>query len=303
MMKVAVAWLRESVPMSSVAIVSMKMMRKNKFKVAALCVIMLFFLSEANLATTPAGSMLQSTGGTECVNATSGFVQSISSHLCLDGTRQGFVGANDFNLLDWYLGYGLTPSGPSQPQEAGQAHIRLFKVAMDSSVSKTVPLFNSSPSAYFASVNNMIADAKGNGIMLNPIIGRSSNYWSSLTGDDYFTVGSKANILYKTKWVAPVVTYYKNNSQIAWWEIAGEPDCCNYNSTRIGQIVAWATDMAAYVKSLDNNHLVGGDWSGYISYSSTTKSLNFTLWDKRNACCDIASLHPYDYNGALNPIR
>ena len=36
MMKVAVAWLRESVPMSSVAIVSMKMMRRSKFTVACL---------------------------------------------------------------------------------------------------------------------------------------------------------------------------------------------------------------------------------------------------------------------------
>jgi hypothetical protein len=281
--------------------VSMKLLEKVESKVIAACLIILVSLSGALSANAHLQIMSPTSATPECVNASSGFVQIRASHLCLDASRVRFVGANDFNLLDGYLpGGGLTPSGPSQLAEAGQAHIRLFKIAMDSSVSSSSQLLKTNPQAYFSSVDSLFADAKSNGVMLNPIIGRSSTYWSSLTGDDYFTVGSKANILYKTTWVAPIVSHYRNNTQIAWWEIAGEPDCCNYNSTRINQIVAWATDMAAYVKSLDSNHRVGGDWSGYVGYSPTTNSLNFTLLDKRNACCDLVSLHPYDYNGALN---
>jgi hypothetical protein len=279
----------------------MKLLQKFEFKVIAACLIILVSLSGALSTNVPLQIGSPTTVSSECANASSGFVQVGGSHLCLDSARVRFVGANDFNLLDGYLpGSGLTPSGPSQLAEAGQARIRLFKIAMDSSVSSSSQLLKTNPQAYFSSVDSLIVDAKSNGVMLNPILGRSSTYWSSLTGDDYFTVGSKANILYKTTWVAPIVNHYRNNTQIAWWEIAGEPDCCNYNSTRINQIIAWATDMAAYVKSLDFNHRVGGDWSGYVGYSSTTNSLNFTLLDKRNACCDLVSLHPYDYNGALN---
>ena len=239
--------------------------------------------------------------GTECVNASSGFVQVRAAHLCLNGGRIRFVGANDFNLLNGYLpGSGLSPSGPTQLAEARQAHIRIIKIAMDSSMSSSSHVIRTNPQGYFSSVDSLIADARTNGVMLNPIIGRSSSYWSSLTGDDYFTVGSKANVLYKTTWVSPIVNHYRNNTQIAWWEIAGEPDCCNYNATRTNQIIAWAIDMATYVKSLDSNHLVGGDWSGYVGYSPSTKSLDFSALDKRNSCCDLVSLHPYDYNGAVN---
>jgi hypothetical protein len=171
---------------------------------------------------------------------------------------------------------------------------------MDSSVSASSQLLKTNPQAYFTSVDSLIADAKSNSVMLNPIIGRSSTYWSSLTGDDYFAIGSKANNLYKTTWVSPIVSHYRNNPQIAWWEIAGEPDCCNYNGTRINQIVAWAIDMASYIRGIDSNHLVGGDWSGYVGYSSATNSLDFSALDKRDACCDLVSLHPYDYNRAIN---
>ena len=278
-----------------------KLAGKFEFRVTALCLIILVSLSGALSANVSLHVESPTSPNPECANASSGFVQVRASHLCLEGVRVRFVGANDFDLLNGYLpGGGLTPGGSAQLAEAGQAHIRLFKIAMDSSVSSSVQLLKTNPQAYFSSVDSLIADAKSNRVMLNPIIGRSSTYWSSLAGDDYFTVGSKANNLYKTTWVAPIVSNYRNNTQIAWWEIAGEPDCCNYNATRINQIVAWAIDIAAYVKSLDSNHLVGGDWSGYVGYSSTTNSLDFSPLDKRNACCDLVSLHPYDYNGALN---
>ena len=279
----------------------MKLARKFEFKVIALCIIVLVILSGSLSPSTSIVTLSPTVAGAECANASSGFVQIRSSHLCLDGTRIRFVGANDFNLLNGYLPRsGLTPSGPAQLAEARQAHIRLFKIAMDSSVSSSSQLIRTNPQAYFSSVDSLIADAKSNGVMLNPIIGRSSSYWSSVTGDDYFTVGSKANVLYKTTWVSPIVSHYRNNTQIAWWEIAGEPDCCNYNATRTNQIIAWTINMAAYVKSLDSNHINGADWSGYVGYSSGTNSLDFSALDKRNACCDIVSLHPYDYNGALN---
>src|SRR5712664_1155297 len=199
---------------------SMKLVHEFEFKVMAAALITLVIFSGALSTNAFLQTMSPTSASTECTNASSGFIQTRASHLCLDGARVRLVGANDFNLLNGYLpGGGLTPSGSAQLAEAGQAHIRLFKIAMDSSVSSSSQLLKTNPQAYFSSVDNLIANAKSNGVMLNPIIGRSSTYWSGLTGDDYFTVGSKANNLYKTTWVSPIVSHYRNNSQIAWWEI------------------------------------------------------------------------------------
>jgi hypothetical protein len=111
----------------------MKLVQKFEFKVIAACLIMLVSLSASLHANASLQIASTATPSHECINASSGFVQIRASHLCLDGTRVRFVGANDFNLLDGYLpGSGLTPSGPTQLAEAGQAHIRLFKIAIPS---------------------------------------------------------------------------------------------------------------------------------------------------------------------------
>ncbi|QRW07870.1 Cellulase (glycosyl hydrolase family 5 protein) [Ceratobasidium sp. AG-Ba] len=71
------------------------------------------------------------------------------------------------------------------------------------------------------------------------------------------------------KYVKGFVSRYKNEPTIVAWELANEPRCKgstgNWSGTCLTTtITEWATEMSAYIKSIDSNHLVAiGDEGFY----------------------------------------
>lgn len=80
------------------------------------------------------------------------------------------------------------------------------------------------------------------------------NVYSNFYGIDkkswYTHSGAQAQY---QKYIATVVKRYANSTAIFAWELANEPRC-NYCATSV--ITEWARKTSAYIKSLDQNHMV-----------------------------------------------
>jgi mannan endo-1,4-beta-mannosidase len=151
------------------------------------------------------------------------------------------------------------------------------------------------------------------------------NYWSDYGGMpqyvqwcapgqsiDAFYTNASCKQLYKN-YVSHILnrvnTYngraYKNDPTILGWELANEPR----SSDRTGSIVSqWTAEMAAYVKAIDGNHLVGLGEEGFDTSSSgysPVSAYNYQGWlfdgsqgtsfraNTAVADIDFASIHVY----------
>ncbi|KAG8701793.1 hypothetical protein FRC09_005125, partial [Ceratobasidium sp. 395] len=108
-----------------------------------------------------------------------------------------------------------------------------------------------------------------------------TNNWGDYGGMDVYVkqiLGSANHDLFYTdatvkaafkKYINGFVSRYKNEPTILGWELANEPRCKGSTGTWSGTcttatITNWATEISAYIKSIDSNHLVGlGDEGFY----------------------------------------
>ncbi len=239
---------------------------------------------------------------TDCYGTSATFIQLRNGYLCLNGSRTRFVGADIPSLLGaGYLpGSSNTPSGPTRLSDAGQHGITLVKVWLDNPCPSTAyQLLQSNPAFFFSSLDKMVSDAKNNKILLNPSLvtthtGSCWSQWKSLLGGDFMT-NSTANTALKNTWIKPIVSHYNTSSQIAYWELAGEPDClnCGGSSDSLQQVIAWANDMATYIRSVDPNHLISGDWGGFGQLRWTGSSWDYSAIDQKTQFMDFVSVHSY----------
>jgi mannan endo-1,4-beta-mannosidase len=113
------------------------------------------------------------------------------------------------------------------------------------------------------------------------------NYFvaGNLTHDDFYSNG-KIKEWYK-QYISMILNrkntytllYYKNDPAIFSWELANEPE----SSDKTGKIIySWIKEMSAYIKSIDNNHLVATGEEGYdidiSSYSGVNINYNGQAW-------------------------
>ena len=59
---------------------------------------------------------------------------------------------------------------------------------------------------------------------------------------------------------------YKDDPTIFSWELANEPRCESDAGCENNTVVKWATEMSAYVKSIDNNHMLAVGDEGFYNY-------------------------------------
>lgn len=70
---------------------------------------------------------------------------------------------------------------------------------------------------------------------------------------------------------------YKNDPAIMTWELANEPRCVGSGTYPASQdcttatITSWASEMSAYIKSLDTKHLVSSGSEGFLCISGATE--------------------------------
>ncbi|KAI0821629.1 mannanase [Trametes gibbosa] len=127
--------------------------------------------------------------------------------------------------------------------------------------------------------DNVIAAAKANGIRL---IVALTNNWSDYGGmdvyvnqianspnHDLFYTNTNVVAAYKS-YIKTFVGRYANEPTILGWELANEPRCRGSTGTSSGTcttktITDWASDISAYIKSIDSNHLVAIGDEGFFN--------------------------------------
>ncbi|KAJ7624543.1 glycoside hydrolase [Roridomyces roridus] len=129
-------------------------------------------------------------------------------------------------------------------------------------------------------LDTVIAAAKAHGIRL--IIALTNN-WSDYGGMDVYTQqilgsGQFHDVFFTNptvisafkSYVQTVVTRYLNESTIMAWELSNEPRCGGSNTQASPTcnntvITNWASEMSAFIKSIDKNHLVAIGDEGFMN--------------------------------------
>lgn len=126
---------------------------------------------------------------------------------------------------------------------------------------------------------------------------------NSTAGHDAFYTDACAKTLYRD-YVRAVLTRvntytgvaYKDDPTILAWQLANEPDCVT--DTTGDTLAAWLGEMAAFVKSIDANHLLGtGEAGWYVSKGGDwrhdgTKGADF-IRNSQLPDIDVATFHLY----------
>ncbi|KAI5925649.1 glycoside hydrolase superfamily [Camillea tinctor] len=116
------------------------------------------------------------------------------------------------------------------------------------------------------------------------------------TATSWFTDSTSQN-QYKT-YTKTVVSRYSNSTAVFAWELANEPRCSGCDSSIIYN---WATEMSAYIKSLDSNHMVTMGDEGFGPLTGDSGEYPYTLaaggyiWQSNLniTTLDFATLHLY----------
>lgn len=135
--------------------------------------------------------------------------------------------------------------------------------------------------------------------------------WSSSanTHDDFYT-DALCKAIYKDyvrQFISRINTYtgiaYKDDPTILAWELANEPRC---ESDRTGNtIFSWVEEMASFIKSIDQNHLVGtGEEGWYVNKGGDwkyngTKGVDY-IRNSNSSYIDYCSFHLYPQNYQMN---
>jgi len=236
----------------------------------------------------------------DCSTA-SEFITRQGSDLMLAGRRIRVVGGNSYGILSTYLGMSSvtspSPNALVRWQQANATHLKIMRFWLDVAPSDywfngVMAQYNADAghTPYFAAVDGLIADADANGMRVVPSLVSSYDQWTAQGGgSNFWTVGSAANVAFKA-WVTAIVTHYKDEPRIAFWELGNE---ANYFSqiwvsrATQAQVIVWAQDLAALVRSIDTNHLIEGGWNNM-------GNMNMADFDALNDFLDIASHHIYD---------
>ncbi|OSD06691.1 glycoside hydrolase family 5 protein [Trametes coccinea BRFM310] len=127
--------------------------------------------------------------------------------------------------------------------------------------------------------DDVVAAAKANGLRL---IITLTNNWSDYGGMDVYVqqiTGSADHDLFYTdanviaafkSYINAFVGRYLNEPTILAWELANEPRCRGSTGTSTGTcttqtITNWVGEISAYIKSIDQNHLVGIGDEGFFN--------------------------------------
>ncbi|THU93622.1 mannanase [Dendrothele bispora CBS 962.96] len=213
-----------------------------------------------------------------------GFVKTSGTEFTLDGKKFTAVGANSY----WVGLFGLSSSDMDKAfadiAATGATTVRGFNEVTSpngiyyQSWSGGKPTVNTG-STGLQNFDNLVALAKKHGLRL---IVALTNNWSDYGGMDVYVnqiLGSSGfhdsfytNDAVKTafkSYVQTFVTRYLNEPTILGWELANEPRCSGSPGTNSGTcttktITNWATELSAFIKSIDKNHLVAiGDEGFY----------------------------------------
>jgi mannan endo-1,4-beta-mannosidase len=210
-----------------------------------------------------------------------GFVTRSGTELVLDGNPYKFSGANQYYLF--YKSQKMVDDVIEKAEAMGLNSIRTWGFC-DGCTDKGGFVFQKEPGVYdentFKKMDYIIAKASKHNIRLViPFVnnwddmGGMSQYtkWSMGYQDhDKFYTDTKSKEVYKSYvnyFLNRVNTItgvtYKNDPTILMWELTNE---IRNRSDRSGAVVnAWIREMADFVKSIDDNHLLSTGMEGFMA--------------------------------------
>ncbi|THU93621.1 glycoside hydrolase family 5 protein [Dendrothele bispora CBS 962.96] len=111
-------------------------------------------------------------------------------------------------------------------------------------------------------LTNNWADYGGMDVNVNQILGSSGFH-------DNFYTNEEVKTAFKN-YVRTFVTRYLNEPTILGWELVNEPRCTGSSGANSGTcttktITNWVSEMSAFIKSIDSNHLVGLGDEGFFN--------------------------------------
>ncbi|KAE8724393.1 Mannan endo-1,4-beta-mannosidase 2 [Hibiscus syriacus] len=133
----------------------------------------------------------------------------------------------------------------------------------------------------------------------NNVSSSTDSFFSDPTIKDYYKAYVKAILTRKNSFSG---VKYVDEPSIFAWELMNEPRCASNSSAH--SLQAWLTEMAAFVKSLDQKHLVTVGLEGFYGLN-TTKGLEVNpgewaaslgsdfIWNSAIKNIDFASVHAY----------
>jgi len=173
--------------------------------------------------------------------------------------------------------------------------------------------------------DNVIAAAKANGIRL---IVTLTNNWSDYGGSDvyvtqilgagqphdFFYSNAKVVAAYKN-YVQAFVKRYVNEPTILAWELMNEPRCAGSTSVASANctpatITRWASEMSAFIKSIDSNHLVSAGDEGFFSIPGNSNFLysggmgvdNVGLSAIKTIDFGTFHMYPFSWGQTVDPV-
>ncbi|KAI0066115.1 CEL4a mannanase [Artomyces pyxidatus] len=220
-----------------------------------------------------------------------GFVTTSGQKFMLNGAEYTVVGANSYWVGLMSYSTANMNQAFSDIAKAGATTIRTWgfnEVTTPNgdyyqSWSGSTPTINTGATG-LQNFDNVIAAAKAHGIRL---IVALTNNWSDYGGmdvyvtqilgagqpHDYFYTNAKVIAAYKN-YIKTFVGRYVNEPGILGWELANEPRCSGSSpDTTSGNcttttITNWASQISAYIKSIDSNHLVAIGDEGFFNEPS-----------------------------------
>lgn len=244
-------------------------------------------------------------------------VDKANARFVLAGKPFYFAGTNAYYLMQ-SAAYGQTQQtldALDAAQACGYRVIRTWGFA-DGGPSGDPSVLQTSPGVYqdsaWKGMDFVLAEAAKRGLHL--IVTLTNNWddyggmnqyvkWAGLASHDQFYTDPGVKQLYKN-YVHDFVTHtssitgiaYEDDPTILSWELANEAECKSDVGALQGTLVAWYSEMSAYLKSIDPHHLVstgeeGFDTttSGYTSFTSyTTYFWLFALTDGTSFTANVA---------------
>lgn len=105
--------------------------------------------------------------------------------------------------------------------------------------------------------------------------------YAGISSNAEWYTSEKAQTQYKA-YIEAVVSRYKTSSAVFAWELANEPRC---NGCELDVMAKWVADSAAYVKSLDSEHMVTTGEEGFGLEGDGSYPYTFGEGGDFNATC------------------
>ncbi|PBK88327.1 mannanase [Armillaria gallica] len=225
--------------------------------------------------------------------SSSGFVTTLGTEFHLNGSKFTVFGSNaywvglmGYSISDMNAAFAdIAATGATVVRTLGFNEVTSPNGIYYQSWSGSTPTVNFGPTG-LQNFDAVVAAAAAHGLRL---IVSLTNNWSDYGGMDVYVnqivgPGSAHDLFYTDpevisvymNYVKAFVSRYVNEPTILGWELANEPRCRGSTGTTSGTcttstITKWATDISAYIKSIDSNHLVAiGDEGFYNEPSAPT---------------------------------